>query len=351
MKKWLLLPLSIASLHAGGQECWNECKTVLSSARVCPDADGLYISGSYLYWFSKLEQIPIVTNGSLAVPNTSFNELKEMTYDWRSGVKAGIGYNFGGDKWDLFLNWTYIRPEAKGHFHVGPGPADLMLAILADGIKQGHEIEIIVCREASSNWHLNFNTLDLELGRDFYVGCDLSIRPFAGVKAGVLNQKLHVEYHDNAEFDVVDPSAPLLFSLTTQDFTLRGHVIGPRIGINTRWNVCSSPFAILANGSVSLLWNHAKIESLGTVQDPNPNFLRHDLFVAKDGYMEPVFELFLGFDWRQCFCNTFALDFSAGYEMQLWLNQTQTPFGVNASISNERNLSLQGLTASVKFEF
>ena len=67
--------------------------------------------------------------------------------------------------------------------------------------------------------------------------------------------------------------------------------------------------------------------------------------------MEPVFEIFLGFDWHSCICNAYAFEFAAGYEMQLWLDQTQTPLGVNTGISNVRNLSLQGLTARIRFDF
>ena len=204
MKKLLLL-MSFASLHASPQaylDRYNcEPQIVLTTARTCPGSNGPYVSASYLNWYSELEQLPIVTQGNLS--NGSSNVLKEMDYEWQSGFKAGIGYNLSPDKWDLFLNWTCIRPEAHGNFHVGSGPSDLMLAVLADGILQGNQIIIIVSEEAKANWHLNFNTLDFELGRDFYVGRYLSIRPFAGLKAGILHQKFLVKYHRNTEFDVV----------------------------------------------------------------------------------------------------------------------------------------------------
>lgn len=312
-------------------------------------SQGPYVTGSYLNWYSKLEQLPIVTQGNLS--NGSSNVLKEMNYNWESGLKAGIGYNFCSDNWDLFLNWTYIRPTARGNFHVGPGSDDLMLAILADGILQGNQIIIIVSEQAESKWSLNFNTLDFELGKEFCVGRYVTLRPFAGVKAGILKQRFHVAYHDNLEFDVVAPLDPIHFDLTTQDFTIQDNVVGPRIGVDSRWNFCGSSFAFLANGSVSLMWNNERFYSLGTVGDLNPDNIRHDVFKAKIRYLEPVFELFLGFDWHTCFNRSCAFSVALGYEMQLWLNQTQTPFGVNVSISNERNLSLQGLTASLKLDF
>lgn len=336
----MLWALSLVSLHASAQECWFE--------DCCPGSSGPYVSASYLYWYSKLEELPIVLQGDLS--NGSNDSLQEMNFDWKPGFKVGAGYNLPSDKWDVFLNWTHIRPEAHGKFHPASGPNQLMAAILADGILQGNQIIIITSNHAKAHWHLNFNTLDFELGKTVSIG-NFSLRPFAGLKWGTLNQKFHVEYHDNVEFDVVTPTTGVPFELTTQDFKIHDHVIGPRIGLDTRWNVCGSNFAVIANGSVSLLWNHSKLDSLGTVQDINPDNNRHDLFKTKDKYMEPVFELFLGFDWRWCFCEEYALDLAAGYEMQLWLNQTHTPFGANAGISNERNLSLQGLTATAKFDF
>lgn len=344
MKKWLLCTLSLLNLHVGAQECYQEC----CYDNCCPDSNGPYVSASYLYWYSKLEQLPIVIQGDLS--NGSDDSLQEMNFDWKSGFKVGAGYNLPSNKWDVFLNWTHIRPEANGNFHVAPGPSQLMAAILADGVLQGNQIVIITSNQAKAHWHLDFDTLDFELGKNINIGRDFSIRPFAGLKLGSLNQKFHVEYHDNFEVDVVaDMSQP--FDLSTQDFKIHDNVIGPRVGLDSRWNVCGSNFGILANGSISLLWNNSKLDSLGTVQDVNPDNNRHDVFKTKIKYMEPVFELFLGFDYHWCFCGEYALDLAAGYEMQLWLNQTQTPFGVNSGISNERNLSLQGLTATIKFDF
>jgi hypothetical protein len=341
MRKLLLCVLSVVSLHVGAQEYYcDDC---------CSDPSGPYISASYLYWYSKLEELPIVIQGDLS--EGSNDSLQEMTFDWNSGFKLGVGYNLPSNQWDVCANWTHIRPEAHGHFHVGSGPSDIMGAVLADGLLQGNQIVIIVSNEAKAHWHLDFNTLDLELGKNLYLGRDFTLRPFAGLKLGTLTQKFHVEYHDNVEIDVVTYPEGFPFDLTTQDFKIRDYVIGPRIGFDSRWNICGSSFAVLANGSVSLLWNESKFDNLGTVQDVNPNNNRHDVFKTKVKYMEPVFEAFLGFDWHWCICENYSLDLGAGYEMQLWLNQTQTPFGANSGIANERNISLQGLTASARFSF
>lgn len=341
MKKWLLCALSLVSLNINAEEVWYDS--------CCPDTSGPYVSASYLYWYSKLEQLPLVIQGDLT--NGSDDSLQEMNYDWKSGFKVGAGYKLPCDSLDVFLNWTHIRPTAHGSFNVATGPNQVMGAILADGLLQGNQIVIIVSESAKAHWHLNYNTLDFELGKDFFLCGNFYVRPFAGIKWGSLNQKFHVEYHNNFEFDVVTPTTAVPFALTTQDFKIHDNAVGPRIGLETRWNIFGSDVAFLANGAISLLWHQTKLDSLGTVQDPDPSKIRNDIFRTKIKYMEPVFELFLGFDWHYCFCEGYAVDLAAGYEMQLWLDQTQTAFGEEQGISNHRNLSLQGLTASATFEF
>lgn len=326
---------------------------ITPTARTCPKSSGPYLIGSYLYWKPQIDNIPIVAKYTfLGNPPNDYVTVKRMDFDWESGFKVGFGYNIKRDRWDFRLNWTELHSLMHETFQTGLSyngpisPIPGFLAVLSDTVGTGTEALFVFCMQAKTKWDLDFDTLDFEVGRDFFISSNLSLRPFAGLKAAKIDQRFKVEYFDNFELDsnIVNP---ILFDYSKTTAKQDHDAIGPRIGINTRWNIASFNLAFDANAAFSLLWSKLEAQTKGQI--PSHDII--DSVIDNKTFMEPVFEIFLGFDWRHCW-RWFGLNISAGYEMQYWLNETQMFETVqNSHIPSNTDLTLQGLTASLKLEF
>lgn len=324
------------------EKCFTPCIDVTPSARTCPNSCGFFIDGAFIYWLNQLEDQEVIGSIEALPDGRGQISFKELDFSWKPGFKVGIGYNFGFDAWDLFANWTEIRStEHKSFSNTTP-----FIAVVAAVFQPG--ALYLLSRDAHVHWHYRFDSVDLELGRHFFVGRNLSLRPFIGAKWADIHQKLNADFFSNIEQRV--NNVQVAVGDASARLSQRTMAVGPRAGLNTRWALSCYDFAILGNVALSLPWNWAKVKSDGTVQfSPGSIVISGNLVENHKHFMEPVFEFFLGLDWRHCFCDWFSMEIAAGYEMQLWWRQNRWfDFG---PIQDQNNISMQGLTLTVGFGF
>ena len=119
---------------------------------------------------------------------TVFNhELESVHFEYEPGFKAGAGYQFGGDNWDLFLNYTWLRAQQSRTINAHSGEALVPIMMQGPGnmniSSSGNNFPS--CQQAKASVNFRFNVLELKLARNRYLSRNVTWRPFAGLKRGL----------------------------------------------------------------------------------------------------------------------------------------------------------------------
>ena len=78
----------------------------------------LWIDAEALLWKSSESSLDyaIESDSSSTIKN---GRVKNPDFSWDWGVRLGVGYKMPHDKWDLFVNYTYVHAHAERH-HTSP---------------------------------------------------------------------------------------------------------------------------------------------------------------------------------------------------------------------------------------
>ncbi len=360
MRNCLFFPISIAAfipLVADEDSSAVCCELIYPSCRfeTCCGFD-LNLQAEGLYWVAKEQGLVYAQNGlpgpgpqTSNVPPESFNfkgniERIDPNFDW--GFRVGLGYNFSLDEWEGGAFWTYYKTDESNR-HVG------MLLNL-----WGHPD--VPSSDASSeihaSWNLQYNTLDLELGRSFGAGRCFCLKPFFGITAAWIDQTLTL---DNQVLLLnPEPGDSLYTDLkATSDFT----GTGLRFGLDGRFDLCWG-FGVYGLARYSLLYGRFDVDFLEKVSGESElNGSVDDLVIADSSdcfHMGlSALQLSMGLNWTQGFCcDRYLIGLHVGWEQLLWfqlnqMNHFQHNLSEGHLYQENGNLSLQGITFGVRFDF
>lgn len=211
-----------------------------------------FFDAEVLLWHAKAGGVDwaILYDESIYPSNGS---MYTLGFGWDWGVRVGLGKCFMHDAWDVGLFYTYFRTDDSSKvniaFQSSEGPF---------GTANG-----------SFTAKLNYNALDLGLGRSFFLSKDLMMHPHIGLKNIWLNQiyKLYSNNYINAL------SSSLGVSGTMNKFVKDTNTvwgIGPQVGLDGGWNFCNG-FKLISSVDGALLQSYLRV-----VQKQN-------LFIAPDG--------------------------------------------------------------------
>lgn len=313
---------------------------VTPSARGCSNGGGVYFEGAAIYWKSGYDDLVIA--GRVRTPSSGGPEtmkLLKLQNDYSLGLKFGMGLDFKRDVWDTFANWTWLKTHHSDRREVSSFQFQTLL-----GAVYPQELVDNFANRVTSHWQFELNTIDFELGRNFFISKFINLRPFAGVKGGWITQQLKVIYGDVIDSNGIPFSTPIRTRFKDHMWCL-----GPRIGINTRWVLGRSNFALLANVAADLMWEDFQPSSQVSYLDgfgnqPSIGRVRQHI---QD--LTPVMEAMFGLDWGHCFGGVAYLNIAVGYEMQYWWDQYRAASAVNTNATDP--LNLQGATGKIRLEF
>lgn len=307
----------------------------MASASPQIDSYGLFITADFLFWNLNEGGMEYVLTDKETPGDIPFKgRAKEIELEWDPGFRIGAGYIFEHDAWDSCLIFTWFQTDGDSHAHAPSNGALIPLW----GFPFTNEA-------SSAKAHLSFDfyTLDLQLGRRYFVSKYLSIRPEFGVKTAWINQ------HARGCFKASFLGNPVELKIKRKnDFW----GIGPQTGLDTTW-FFGKHFSLFGQTSASLLWGdfdvHEKekgVFSSGTIID-----YKADLHA-----IVPTAQLLLGLQWETNFnSNRNHFKILAAYEFQYWWRQNQMlefeePDSLNPDRYSE-DVSLQGLTLDLRFDF
>ncbi|GAB4186792.1 MAG: hypothetical protein Tsb0015_04850 [Simkaniaceae bacterium] len=313
-----------------------------------------FVELSAIYWHPKVGGTEFAYTDQ--DPTGTFpikGDVKDMDFSWEWGLKAGIGYNFVHDGWDVFLHYTWL--DGHGSESTSAGLNDTVIPLRAAASITQPQGTFIFCQTAKSQFDFAFNALDLELGRHFFVSEYLSLRPFAGLKAAWIDLEQKTRYFGG------DPNNTLLglgvntvHVKDTSDFW----GIGPRIGIGTKWHLCKG-FSIFGDFSGALVYGSFDVdhkERYSALADVNRIKLSD-----KNHAFSPTFQYQIGIGYDTYVnCDRNHISIRLSFDSQYWWRANQmlkvddVISNDNAAVRYERiseDVSLHGVTLDLRVDF
>lgn len=340
--------------------CPPTCEITPKAGPCVKNSTDLYLTADFIYWTAREENLEFAmtrgTQSAVGAPATApKGKVYQPNSNWRPGFKVGVGYDLCFDGWDLYAEYTWFRSTTHRSTSNSLNSslqlndsywlisnADLTFS---SGTDSAVPIYILPGSSATEKWHLSFNVIDLELGRNFYISRRVMFRPYFGLKGTWQTQKLDVNFQ--GILDAV-PSFSVTSSMTNK---IRDWGIGILAGVDGAWHLTRN-FSFLGKLALSCLWQRFKIERVDNEFIPalnaNISFLNVSSKLDK---LTPVIEWMLGLRWESWFsCDTYHISFDVGWEMQNWFSQNKF-VRVSGSPKCDGDLTLQGLTLRARFDF
>jgi len=320
----------------------------------------LYLTGSFIFWQLSQDNMEIafadgLTNTAYIDANQIKGNLVPMSFDYKPGFKVALGINTDQDDWDALAEYTRIHASnsasTNGQTAIGTGT---QLPLLPTW---GHPyvMESNAYDTASEKWNTNFDFIDIDLGRVYYVGTQLTFHPFFGARGAFITQNVHVHYV-NSIFSPGSASFPETLGVMDIYKRLQSWAIGPRVGVNTNW-MMGLGMRFFGNATADVLYTKHKIQDKTTFVATTTGL--NEFFVSRDRplNLRTHLDLEMGLGWGSYFDNNnWHIDLSAAYGFQVFFDQNMFSDYLNNGmpghfIAPQGNLYAQGLTATVRFDF
>ena len=312
----------------------------------------IFSKASFIYWQLLEENIevafsnytaPSVLPSASTSTGTAKGNFVEFSSNYKPGFKIGLGLNTDLDHWDFYSEYTWLH--TTNITRTAKVLNGTLLPTWGNPTITGQNVFDI----AKEKWLCNFDFVDVELARSYYVGSSLTFRPFFGARAAWIRQQIDATYINLS----TSLDSPIVATPGTQNTLLRTRSwgLGPRAGLDANWNLGQGA-RFFGNGFADLLYTNYLVQIKNSfaaksfVSRENPTCLRGHL------------DLELGFGWGSYFdCSNWHVDLSAAYEFQVFFDQNMFRHfdggGTMMALStaSHGNLFAHGLTAEFRFDF
>jgi hypothetical protein len=293
----------------------------------------VFVTADWLLWRTRQGGMEFAVQGVSASALTPFphSAPSKLNFDLQSGFRVGFGVHLPNDGWDIYVNFTDFHPEASKSIGGSTGSILPLLPYNPPSL----------VASAHAQWHIDFKNLDIEIGRGYYIGKTLSLRPFIGMIGAWIDQDVHVHYRGGSI-----PSGLTNRIETNNNF--KGG--GPRFGIGSNWHF-GQGFSLFGNLAAALVVGHFDLKNEQDQGSLEPIHLNSDL-----NLVSPVLQFLAGLAWdKNTYCDQWHFGLSAGFETQYWWRQNQMERFTNNSLPvflrADSDLAFYGLTLRGRFDF
>lgn len=313
------------------------------------------------------------TSGLITTAVSTYNsfQMVNMDFNFKPSFTVTLGYNFGCDDWTLRGEYTWYHSTNKktviaddfAFFDESTANISPWWGIFKDtqrDVKYG---------QASEKWQLGMDLIDIDLGRSYYVGCNLTFYSNIGARLAFIHQNVDITYLGGFRDFSVDVPGLLGDGSLVEDKKIKNSskswALGPKFAVETNW-ILGCGFSLYGNAEVDLLFTRyttlqEKTKLSGTVVgiiDLIPfSFAISEKTKSKQKNVNSLrthLDLELGFDWGTYFCcNKYYLDLAAGYTFQMFFDQNMLRHDLTnpGSYIPNGNLYLHGLIVRLKLDF
>lgn len=329
-------------------ECRKNCCTIVNppARPFAKDCWGMFVFVDPLLWQAHENGLGLgirTTNNPNLFNSSGESRVRNLHFDWDWGFRLGAGLNWDYDGWDTRLVWTRWHTSAHKHLVAGQNQS-----IYPEWLNP-NEFLAATAANATGNWKLHLNMLDLENGREFFVSKYLTIRPHVGLRSAWINQKFNVSYFNLENSPLLEPGA-------TDHLKLEYWGLGLRGGVDTQWGL-GCGFSLFGNFAASLLQGYFKVDANEYSIDADGirtiNFQVDDFYHIGRGITD--MSIGLRYDWVSCDeCYHFGVE--GGWEHHMFWGQNQFMLFVDDGspakyVANHGDLSTQGYYIRLRFDF
>ena len=373
--------------NAGG--CGNTCDagSSMAPAGIAPAArcmlccnKGWIVDVEALVWRANMDNLwPTIQSTATTSPligsasNFASSKFNHLQPKWDGGFRLGVGYDMAHDSWDILATWTYFHNHAHQYEDIDTFafPVQTLTTLWSAFNDTDGSLTEDTAASVHAHWKLNLNMIDLELGRKMFVGQWLSIRPNVGLRGALIKQHYSMEYYPGTNVAANAGIVPLTTRFDNQIEIVNMHNnfggVGVKAGLNTQWNF-GCGWSLYGDSAFAIVYGAFDVdqhEQNGPEFTTNPNNTVlgiRDNFHASRG----ILDLALGFRWEHPFCDSNScMAVSLGWEHHMFFDQIamkrfvtlndgsagQTTTGGTVFFNDGGNLSTQGVTLGVRFDF
>lgn len=387
------------SQNMNEQKMSGEWGTHMPASHGCASNEGFVFSMEYLLMRAyqpnlayAFERKAILENTVIQVGSTSVRgNMVRPVRTWRPGFKVGLGWNTPYDLWDVQSEWMYYYNKsctnkstdsmilsAFANNNEGFMPYWVLPVINSGGTPTAVDTDSFpggaTYTQLQGVWQMNYNMINLELGRSLYLTKALAIRPHFGLQNGWIHQKVNVEYARSLNVQPVaanNNTRPLDQRAT---LTSKFWGVGIRTGFGGEWQL-GAGFSVMGKLAGSLLSGRTNSRR---VQDSAANatlggigtssFTRVVNVSDRVREFSPGLDTSLGINWGTCMgCDdSMYFGLSLNWESIYWWGQFRflQPNAVAPANSatlaqslrdnypfQDNALNIEGFTAKAKFDF
>jgi len=297
-----------------------------------------FITADFIWWRVQEDGLEYAFTGAgNGVVDATKGKLQHPSFKYEPGFKIGAGGKFRHDGWDVYTQYTWLH--TRGANSVASSATQTVqsnIFLPTDG-----DLETSAVTSASSHWKVKLNSLDLELGRNFWISKWLTLRPYSGMKFTWNRQKFSANYNG-----LTGLSTPYTGDDLTMQMKIKQFGVGLRSGLDTAWYMWKD-WSIFGEFSATGLLNYFN----STRQDTNDTtgIVLNNVQKISTHRVTAVLEWALGLRFEATFSNDdYMLMVQAGWEQQVWFNQNQFIFMPNSAAND---LNFEGLTIKAGFYF
>jgi len=299
----------------------NKCLYPAYSAPARIDVQAAWnfiVSASFIYWQPEMMGIDLgyIQSNDLS---TQAHSVVNFDSDYYPGFKILLGTHYDYDNWNINARYTRYHANEKDKNSKG----DIIFHVFSDSV---------TITPLRSIWTPKIDYFDLEVGRPYYNGKHLVIKPYASVKGGWSKQKFRL----TAELSNENQEAT---------FRTKSWFLGPRGALDINW-LLTNDFRIFLDSSVSLMYQKFKTKDRFISKFYN-SLTYTTKFDTKSIQLTPAIDFNPGLGWSTYFDhNNWHVDLFAAYNFVYFFNQNEF-----LSVDTRGDLMLHGFELSLKFNF
>jgi len=286
--------------------------------------NGWYTEAAFLYWQAQEDGLDFANRERLTGSQNFVETIKDLDFKWSPGFQVGGGYRFSYDHWDFRLLWTWLHSHANSSIGQDLKPGEPMLSSWTT-----NHLGVFVTH-AKAKWELHYNTLDFEVGKNYFISRKIALRPHIGLRGALIDQDYKASYLGAFPTEFVFPTISYSTVPTQMKASNDFMGLGTRLGAGSQWHF-NKHWNLTASIAAALLYGHFDTDQKyrgKTVQVVTKSTGQMLDIVAKNdrdfNRIRANIEAALGLQWETCFNEgRQRLAIETGYQFNEWFRQNE----------------------------
>lgn len=185
----------------------------------------------------------------------------DQPFTFKMGFRANLNIPFQYENWGANFVYTYFHPTMPKVHKVDPNQF-LFMILTASYFPQVNNFYNVQCGEIKGSWQLKMDVLNAEIKKTWYIDRSFVMKPFMGVQAASIKQRMVVHYQNLYILNGSINSVPIV---NPQKIVSNSEVygMGPDIGTELQF-LASKSFAVSFKSLFSCMFGKFQNTTKGT---------------------------------------------------------------------------------------